>query len=284
MEVLKAVMGEEKPQLYEFGPFRLDAAKHLLFRDGEMVPLTPKVFETLRVLVERSGEQVTKDQLMSEVWEGAVVEETNLTTNVSHLRKALGEKKNEHRYILTIPGGGYRFVAAVKAVSASPATVGAAPLKSIAVLPFKPLEAGSRDESLELGIADTLITGLGQLRQLIVRPISAVRGYTELDQDPISAGKEQRVDAVLDGSIQKSSERIRVTVRLLDVGDGHQLWSSKFDENFTHIFDVQDSIAHQVAAAIVDLTGRDKDLLASTVKKIQRRTSFTSEADIFGTG
>ena len=118
MEVRNAVMSEEKPHLYEFGHFRLDAARRLLFKDGELVPLTPKVFETLRVLVERSGEQVTKDELMSEVWEGSIVEETNLTTNVSHLRKALGEKKNEHQYILTIPGEGYRFVAAVKTVPA----------------------------------------------------------------------------------------------------------------------------------------------------------------------
>ena len=265
LEVLKAVMGEEKPHLYEFGPFRLDAAKHLLFRDGEMVPLTPKVFDTLRVLVERSGEQVTKDQLMSEVWEGAVVEETNLTTNVSHLRKALGEKKNEHQYILTIPGGGYRFVAAVKTVPAAsvvPATVGAAPIKSIAILPFKPLATDSRDESLELGMAETLITRLSGLKEIVVRPTSAVRRYNALEQDAIAAGRELQVEAVLDGSLQRAGDRLRVTVRLVSVGGGHAIWAESFDESFTDVFVVQDRVAARVVGLLaVKLTGPEQTLL-----------------------
>jgi TolB-like protein/Flp pilus assembly protein TadD len=265
LEVLKAEMREEKPHLYEFGPFRLDAAKHLLFRDGEMVPLTPKVFDTLRVLVERSGEQVTKDQLMGEVWEGAVVEETNLTTNVSHLRKALGEKKHEHQYILTIPGGGYRFVAAVKTVPAAsvvPAAVSAAPLKSIAILPFKPLVADSRDESLELGMAETLITRLSGLKEIAVRPTSAVRRYNGLEQDATAAGRELQVESVVDGSLQRAGDRLRVTVRLVRVADGRTLWAEIFDENFTDVFAVQDAVAARVVGLLaVKLTGQEQMLL-----------------------
>ena len=144
--------------------------------------------------------------------------------------------------------------------------------KSIAVLPFKPLLAASRDESLEIGIADTLITKLGSLRQIIVRPVSAVRKYAGLEQDPVAAGLEQRVDAVLDGTIQKSGERIRVTVRLLSAADGQQLWTDKFEDQFTDIFSVEDSISERVAAALaVTLTGADK-------KQLTKRHTENAEA------
>jgi serine/threonine-protein kinase len=144
--------------------------------------------------------------------------------------------------------------------------------KSIAVLPFKPLLAASRDESLEIGMADTLITKLGGLRQIIVRPVSAVRKYAGLEQDPVAAGREQRVDAVLDGTIQKSGERIRVTVRLLSAADGQQLWADKFEEEFTDIFSVEDSISERVAAALaVTLTGADK-------KQLTKRYTENAEA------
>ena len=135
-------------------------------------------------------------------------------------------------------------------------------IRSIAVLPFKPLLAAERDESIELGMADTLITRLGNINQIIVRPTTAVRKYTELEQDSIAAGREQRVDAVLDGTIQKLGDRIRVTVRLVRVGDGAQLWADKFDEKSKDIFLVQDSISEQVAEALaIRLTGDERDLL-----------------------
>ena len=135
-------------------------------------------------------------------------------------------------------------------------------ITSIAVLPFKPLAAGARDESLELGMAETLITALGNISQMTVRPISAVRQYTALDQDALKAGREQRVDAVLEGSIQKLGNRLRVTVRLLRVRDGVQLWADKFDQNSTDIFLIQDSISERVAETLaVKLTGQQKELL-----------------------
>lgn len=135
-------------------------------------------------------------------------------------------------------------------------------IRSIAVLPFKPLVVEASDDSLQLGMADTLITTLSNVSQITVRPTSAVRKYTGLEQDAVVAGREQRVDAVLDGSIQKLGDRIRVTVRLLRVEDGAQLWASKFDEKSTDIFLVQDSISKQVADALaVKLTGEERELL-----------------------
>ncbi|MCA1602999.1 MAG: protein kinase, partial [Acidobacteria bacterium] len=138
----------------------------------------------------------------------------------------------------------------------------ATPIRSIAVLPFKPLVAEGRDEALELGMADTLIARLSNIREINVRPISAVRKYVGLEQDAVAAGREQKVDAVLDGNIQKSGDRVRVTVRLLSVVDGRQLWAEQFDEKFTDIFSVQDSVSRKVSGSLaVTLTGEEKELL-----------------------
>jgi TolB-like protein len=112
--------------------------------------------------------------------------------------------------------GGYLFIRA----RGTRAGAGATPLKSIAVLPFRPDAAGERDETLELGMADTLITRLSSLPQLTVRPVSAVRKYTDLQQDALAAGQELGVDSVLDGSVQRAGDELRVTVRLVKVADG----------------------------------------------------------------
>src|SRR5947199_1904638 len=138
---------------------------------------------------------------------------------------------------------------------AAPAATRANPT-SMAVLPFKPLVANDRDEYLEMGMVDVLITKLSNIRQLKVRSISTVRKYADLQQDPIAAGRELQVEAVLDGSIQRVGDRVRVTVRLLNVEDGTSLWADKFDEPFTNIFALQDSISERVAAALpLNLTG-----------------------------
>ena len=120
-------------------------------------------------------------------------------------------------------------------------------VKSIAVLPFKPLAADGRDESLGLGMAETLIMRLSKLRQITVRPLSAVSRYASLQQDAVAAGRELKSQAVLDGTIQILGDRIRVTVRLLDTKDGRLIWSGQFDEKAADIFKVQDSISERVA-------------------------------------
>src|SRR5262245_56139220 len=107
-------MHKQTNQLYEFGPFRLDADERLLMRDGRITPLPPKVFDTLLVLVENSGRVVSKDELMQSLWPNTFVEESNLTQNISQLRRALGDGAAEAQYIETIPKRGYRFVAGVQ--------------------------------------------------------------------------------------------------------------------------------------------------------------------------
>lgn len=113
-------MSQPADHYYEFGPFRLDPAEHVLLREGQLVPLTPKALETLWVLVEHRGHVVDKDELMRKVWPDTFVEEVNLAKNVSTLRKTLGGGESEQGYIETIPKRGYRFVASVREVSASP--------------------------------------------------------------------------------------------------------------------------------------------------------------------
>ncbi|HEV8553540.1 MAG TPA: winged helix-turn-helix domain-containing protein, partial [Casimicrobiaceae bacterium] len=127
----------------------------------------------------------------------------------------------------------------------SPAT--GAGVRSLAVLPFKPLVGESYDEVLELGMADTLIARLSNSREIVVRPTGAVRRYGGLEQDPLAAGRALDVEAVLDGHIQRSGDRIRVSARLVSVDDGKQLWAGQFDEQMTDIFAVQDSISQRVA-------------------------------------
>ncbi len=107
-------MNKLQTHVYEFGDFRIDAAKRLLLkRDGERVPLTPKAFDTLLYLVEHSGTLLDKDELLRAVWADTIVEENNLNQHISTLRRVLGEKRDEHRYIVTVPGRGFSFIADV---------------------------------------------------------------------------------------------------------------------------------------------------------------------------
>jgi DNA-binding winged helix-turn-helix (wHTH) protein/TolB-like protein/Flp pilus assembly protein TadD len=151
-------------------------------------------------------------------------------------------------------GAGY-FVATARPAQPPGSPAG---ITSIAVLPFKPLVPEGRDAALELGMADSLIMKLGSLRQMTVRPLSAVRRYTDVEQDAVKAGRELRVESVLEGHIQRHQDRIRVSVSLRRVRDGQQLWADRFDEQWTSIFAAQDFVAQQVAAALaLALTGEE---------------------------
>jgi DNA-binding winged helix-turn-helix (wHTH) protein len=249
-------------QIYEFGDFRVDAGRRLLLRlDGKTLPLTPKAFDTLLYLVQHANAILEKEMLMNTLWPDTTVEENNLNQSISVLRRALGGDRNDHRYIVTVPGRGYQFVASVQQHNA-PETVSTDPIKSLAVLPFQPLMASERDASLELGMADTLITRLSCIRGLITRPLNAVRKYADLNQNAQSAGRELGVDSVLEGSLQHSGNKVRVTVRLLNVSDGAWLWAGTFDEEMTDIFALQDAISERVVQALaLELSTDDRGRL-----------------------
>jgi len=161
--------------------------------------------------------------------------------------------------VLAVIAGYYFFYS--RAASSTPSSPPAA-LKSLAVLPLKPLVETSRDEAFEMGVADTLITRLSKLRQIEVRSIGAVSRYTDIERDPVAIGRAQQVDAVLDGSIQKSDNKIRVSVRLVRVADGSTLWAGQFDENDTDIFTLQNAISNRVAEVLITtLSGEEKEAL-----------------------
>ena len=153
------------------------------------------------------------------------------------------------------------------------------PEKSIAVLPFKPLVAQGRDQVLEMGMADTLITKLSSSRRLIVRSLNSVRKYDGLNQDPVVAGRELRVNTVLEGNVERSGNHIRLTTRLINVADGASLWAETFDEKFTDVFALQDAISEKVAAALaVQLSGEEQKRLA------QKDTDNIEAYELFLTG
>ncbi|MDQ3742959.1 MAG: tetratricopeptide repeat protein [Acidobacteriota bacterium] len=258
-------------RVYEFGPFRLNVTEGLLLCDGRPVPLAPKALAILSVLVRKSGCLVEKSELMETVWPDTFVEESNLTQNIFTLRKLLGKDAHGRSYIETVSRRGYRFMAEVREFrdgglppaaaddGVSPPGGGRRALTSIAVLPFSLIGEGSGDEYLKLGMADALITRLSNIRKIVLRPTSAVRKYVSHEQDSIRLGQKLGVDAVLEGAIRRRGEHVRITVQLVSVRGETTLWAESFNEKFTDIFAVEDSISEQVAAALIlKLTSDEK--------------------------
>src|SRR5262249_52505643 len=134
--------------------------------------------------------------------------------------------------------------------------------RTIAVLPFSPISVEGHDEYLELGMADALITKLSNINQIVVRPTSAVRAYSNSDRDPVAAGRDLKVESVLEGSVEKIGDRVRVSVRLIDVRDGKPLWGYECKDRCADVFELQDSISERIASALaLTLTGDEKTLL-----------------------
>jgi TolB-like protein/Flp pilus assembly protein TadD len=145
-----------------------------------------------------------------------------------------------------------------------------AQIKTVAVLPFKPLITENRNEALEMGMTDALISKLSSSEEIIVRPFTSVRRYGTMEQDSLAAGRELNVEAILDGSIQTSVDRVRISARLVQTGDGKQLWAGQFDEKFTDIFAVQDSISERVATALkIRLQSKEKKRYTSNAEAYQ---------------
>jgi len=257
-------MGRQPPTYtYEFDGFRVDPGKRLFYgRDGRPVGLTPKAFDTLMCLLEHSGVVLAKEALMRAVWAETTVEENNLNQCISALRRVLGEKRAAPHYILTVPGRGYSFIASVNKRKAQVMESTGETIRSIAVLPFQPLARKTRDESLEMGMADTLIARLSVIQDIIVRPMSSVRKYSDLNENVLAAGRELAVDSVLEGTLQHHGNRVRVTVRLLNVSNGASLWAGTFDDEMTDIFALQDAISERVVQALsLELSGEDRKRL-----------------------
>ena len=310
LQILTFMSNKSWP-LYAFGEFELDVGENQLRRDGEILPLTPKAYEVLLLLVENCGHLISKEEFFQRVWEGSFVEENNLADNISTLRRVLGDDRRKPIFIETVPRRGYRFVGEVKTLvdesqdfaepktvlhvrhptkrlivigsliclavltaglllyflrpeTATPGSVGSdSQLQSIAVLPFKPLIVNGEDDYLEFGLADSLITKLGNIKGISVRPTTAILQYHDRTLEPREIGREQRVDAVLAGQFQKLNDQIRLTVQLVRVSDGSVVWAQTFNDHLTNIFSVQDSISTEVARAVrVQLSAEERERMA----------------------
>ena len=320
-------MSLTEKEMYEFGPFSLDPAERIISRHGTPLPLTPKVFDTLVCLVRNRGRLLTKDELLKEVWPGTFVEEVNLAVNISTLRKTLGESPQDPRYIATVQGRGYRFVADVRQISARDeakpnsalqisqlsthssldgcdikrgraktngtgallaklsamgweprlwrtastllavflllALVGgylryqksrrAAPeasAVSIAVLPFTDLSAGKDQEYFCDGLAEDLIDHLATLPSVRVVARSSSFQFKGKNEDLRVVGRKLGVTNILEGSVQREGDRIRVIAELVKADDGFQLWSQTYERRIDDVFSVQDEITHAATGAL----------------------------------
>ena len=336
-------MNSEPLRYYDFGPFRLSISDRMLLRDGEVVALTPKVVDTLVLLVENRGHVVKKNDLMETLWPDSFVEESSLTQNISLLRKALAESAAD-RYIETVPKRGYRFIADVREVlsdlngadagtvvlqervtsqvlieeqitdlSSQPQAVAVLPSsdrtsrkpyliatgvclllltglggyfalrrplstpgipKSIAVLPFNTIGVQSENELLGLGMADAVILRLTRLDGTTVLPTSSVYKYTKRDKDVAAIGRELGVEAILDGTVQRDGDRVRVSAVLIRLVDGKAIWSHTLDSPYTTVFSVQDTISNQFVAALAP-SFRQPTVIKTTNNPDARRAYVT---------
>ena len=275
-----------------FGPFRYDWGQRLLFREGKTVPLAPKVGETLRVLLERHGTVVEKAELMRAVWPDTTVEEIGLARNISQLRKALGDESEAGKYIETLPKRGYRFVGemTVDAVEdGGPAKAGASwvrrvrgillagvgvfamlavvywqfyrpsrylssgdEIANIAVVPFECMSPELDCGSFPHGLNDLLVADLTHLDGVHVLSPSTVRTYQRARLSMPFMARLLGMDVMLDGTVQRAGEQVRVTARLVDVHSAKLVWSDSYEYPVGQLADAQKLAARDIAPRVGD--------------------------------
>jgi TolB-like protein len=247
------------PTHYAFGPFRLDVQGETLFRGTEPVALSHRAVALLRVLVDCAGAPVWKDALMQAAWPGLAVEESNLTVQIAALRRVLGDEPGADRWIETLPRRGYRFVGSVVASNESalsmPTKAGPAPLllsdrPSIAVLPFQNMSEVPGQDYFADGMVEDIITALSRIRRLFVIARNSTFTYKGRAVDVKQVGKELGVSYLLEGSVRRVGNRIRITAQLLDATSAAHLWADRFDGTIEDVFELQDNVASSVAGVI----------------------------------
>ena len=266
--------------IHHFGPFRYDTEQRLLFRDDEMVPLVPKAIDTLHVLLERRGRVVEKAELMKLVWPDTVVEEVGLARNISILRKALGDEGAESPYVETIPRRGYRFVAPEAAppaptprrrwlpfacVAAMVALAGliywqfyvpsrflkrGPGIAGLAVVPFESLTPDLSPSGFAEGFTDSLVANLSKLDAVQVVSPSTVRRHQWVGISMGLMGRLLGLEVLVEGTVRKVGDRLRITARLVDVHTGKVIWSDTYDRPAADPGQAESEVAAAVAAEV----------------------------------
>src|SRR3974390_1611703 len=242
---------------YVLGPFRLDTAAQVLFRGPEPVPLGQRAVALLRVLVERPGDPVSKNTLIELAWSGQAVEESNLTVQMAAVRRTLGAQPGAERWIETLPRHGYRYVGPLEIKDeARPGPLlarGALPLPerpSIAVLPFHNLSGDPEQDYFADGMVEDIISALSRIRWVFVIARNSSFIYKGRAADVKQVGRELGVRYVLEGSVRKGGNRVRITAQLIEAETGAHLWADRFDGSLEDVFDLQDKVAIDVAGVI----------------------------------
>jgi DNA-binding winged helix-turn-helix (wHTH) protein/TolB-like protein len=269
--------------IHRFGSFQYDPEQRLLLRDGDMVPLVPKAIDTLHVLLERRGRIVEKSELMKLVWPDTTVEDIGLARNISILRKALGDEGAESQYIETIPRRGYRFaaeptlaseppphstrtwvpvVAAIAALAAlvwlihwqfytpSKYLARGSEFAALAVVPFECLTPDFESSGFARGLSESLVSDLSQLDGVQVVSPSTVRRHQRFGMSMGLMGRLLGLDALVEGTLRKTGDRVRLTARLVDVHTGKLIWAENYDYPAADLGAVEAQAAREIAILV----------------------------------
>ena len=237
-----------------FGRFRLDLRQRELRADGAAIGLKSRAFDILSALAAARGEVVTKDEIMAAVWPSLVVEESNIQVHISAIRKALGEKTGRPIHLFTVPGRGYRLAGVEPGIAgdgrASSDATPIAERPSIAALPFQNLSSDPDQDYFADGMVEDIITGLSRIKWLFVLARYSTFAYKDRAVDLNQVGRELGVRYILEGSMRKVGNRVRVTTQLIDATTGAHVWADRYDRALDDIFELQDEITLNVVSAI----------------------------------
>ena len=247
-----------------FEDYLLDLDRRELSRGSRAIAIGPQVFDLLVHLVQNREHVVSKDNLLDAVWHGRIVSESTLTSHINAVRRAIGDNGEEQRLVRTVARKGFRFVGEVRQADAknglhSPTSeiAAAAPPShalpdkpSIAVLAFQNLSGDAEQEYFADGVVEDIITALSRIRWLFVIARNSSFTYKGRAVDVKQISRELGVRYVLEGSVRKAANRVRITGQLIDASAGTHLWAERFEGSLDDIFELQDQIATSVVGAI----------------------------------
>jgi len=246
---------------FHFEDFVLDADRRELRRAGELVAVEPQVFDLIDHLVRHRDRVVTRDDLLDAIWNGRVVSESTLSSRINAARRALNDTGEEQRLIRTVARKGLRFVGEVETAERreAPVSDGAGALRpalqlpdrpAIAVLPFTNLSGEPGQEYFSDGISEDIITALSKLRWFFVIARNSSFIYKGKAVHMKQIAEELGVRYVVEGSVRRRGDRIRITAQLNDVATGSHVWAERYDREMADVFAVQDEITESIVAAI----------------------------------
>src|SRR4029079_6793097 len=242
-----------------FGNHKLDTDRRELHRGSTPVAVEPQVFDLLKYLVENRDRVVSKDDLIASVWVGRNVSDSTLSSRMNAPRRAIGDNGDEQKLIRTIPRRGVRFVADVSIAPVQSETAPVAAQRtssmrsdrpSVAVLPFVNVSGEPNQDYFADGISEDIITALSKVRWFFVIARNSSFIYKGQPVNTKKIGAELGVDYLIEGSVRKSGDRVRITAQLNDTAIGNQLWSERYDRQLAGVFDVQDEITESVVAVL----------------------------------